>query len=102
MALVIIFLEGKLFQSGTSVFGLFTVLSLCLATMQAYFWILVQVTYQVVSQGFSLRVLYCVADTGYGHWAWQISGGIADFHCRKVESTKLLKVKVSYDRRPIL
>ena len=66
MALVIIFLEGKLFQSGTSVFGLFTVLSLCLATMQAYFWILVQVTYQVVSQGFSLRVLYCVADTGYG------------------------------------
>ena len=67
MALVIIFLEGKLFQSGTSVFGLFTVLSLCLATMQAYFWILVQVTYQVVSQGFSLRVLYCVADTGYGH-----------------------------------
>ena len=44
MALVIIFLEGKLFQSGTSVFGLFTVLSLCLATMQAYFWILVQVS----------------------------------------------------------
>ena len=50
MALVIIFLEGKLFQSGTSVFGLFTVLSLCLATMQAYFWILVQVSIPILSR----------------------------------------------------
>ena len=90
MALVIIFLEGKLFQSGTSVFGLFTVLSLCLATMQAYFWILVQVTYQVVSQGFSLRVLYCVVETGYG-----LGRSLGD--CKpalKVESTKWLKHKL--------
>ena len=43
MVLVIIFLEGKLFQSGTSVFGLFTVLSLCVAALQAYFWLIVQV-----------------------------------------------------------
>ena len=50
MALVIIFLEGKLFQSGTSVFGLFTVLSLCLATMQAYFWILVQASLQIFQE----------------------------------------------------
>ena len=50
MVLVIIFLEGKLFQSGTSVFGLFTVLSLCIAALQAYFWLIVQVslTYSLV------------------------------------------------------
>ena len=56
MALVIIFLEGKLFQSGTSVFGLFTVLSLCLATMQAYFWILVQVSFKISKNSIAICI----------------------------------------------
>jgi hypothetical protein len=41
--------------------------------------------------GVSLRVLYCVVDTCYG---LGISLGIADLHCRKVESTKWLKRKL--------
>ena len=44
-----------------------------------------------VKLGVSLRVLYCVVDTGYGLGR---SLGIADLHCRKVESTKWLKHKL--------
>ena len=44
MSIVIIFLEANLFTSGTSVFGLFSILCLCIAFIQAYFWILVQVS----------------------------------------------------------
>ena len=40
------------------------------------------------SRGFSLRVLYCVVDTGY---VLGKSLGIADLHCQKVEITKWLK-----------
>ena len=44
MVIVIIILESKLFESGKSVFGLFTALSLCIACVQAYLWIIVQVS----------------------------------------------------------
>ena len=38
-----------------------------------------------IKLGVSLRVLYCVSDTGYGLGnLW----GIADLHCKKVESNK--------------
>ena len=40
-------------------------------------------------------------DNGYGR-LWADLWGIADLHCRKVESTKWLKHKVSYARRPIV
>ena len=43
------------------------------------------------SLGVSLRVLYCVVDTGLGLAdLW----GIADLYCRKVESTKWLEHKL--------
>jgi len=35
----------RAFNNGTSVFGLFTVVSICVAAIQAYFWILVQSLY---------------------------------------------------------
>ena len=37
------------------------------------------------SRVFSLRILYCVVDTGYG---------IADLHCQKVQNSKWLKHKL--------
>jgi hypothetical protein len=43
MGAVIIFLEGKLFRVGQSVFGLFSVVTLCLTFIQAYQWVIVQV-----------------------------------------------------------
>ena len=48
MSIVIIFLEANLFTSGTSVFGLFSILCLCIAFIQAYFWILVQVSIMTI------------------------------------------------------
>ncbi len=44
--IVIIFIEAKLFGVGKSVFGLFSVIFLCLAFVQAYLWIVVQVRYE--------------------------------------------------------
>ena len=45
LVILIIFLESHLFIRGTSVFGLFSILSLCLAFIQSYFWVVVQSLY---------------------------------------------------------
>lgn len=47
MVIVVIFLENSLFIEGTSVFGLFSILALCLAFVQAYFWVVVQVSFSL-------------------------------------------------------
>ena len=47
------------------------------------------------SRGFSLRVLYCVVDTGYG--LGRSLEGNANLHFRRVKSTKWLKHKPMAD-----